>query len=920
MPTLTYFNQFIRRHGPLLLLGTAILLGLLWIAQSNYLLFHVLGEMFSIVIAFTIFVLTWNGRGYLHNGYLVFLGISFLFTGGIDLLHTLAFRGMGVFPGTGQSDPNAANLATQLWIAARYMQALSLVFAPVFLRRQFRPSLVLAGYTVITALLVLSIFEWRVFPDALLDAGGLTEFKKSSEYLIILLLTVGGLGLLRVRSAFDPDVRRLLMLAIVTTILSEFAFVEYLMVTDGFNQLGHFLKIVAFYLIYKAIIETGFLKPQDLLFRELAQSERALRESSQRERARNAELEAIMDAVPAVVWIAHDQESSLITGNRASVDLLHVPSESNQSMTAPNGLAPSHFQVYGKDGSELAPEELPLQVSAATGQPVRDFEETIVFSDGERHHMYGNVSPLLDEQGRPAGAVGAFIDITARVQIEKALQESEARYRGLFQTMGEAFSLHEILLDEQGRPVDYTFDEVNPAFEQMTGFKREQVVGKTINEIVPDRSALWIERYAQVAFTGESIRFEEYSAMLDKYFEQMVYAVDERHVAALSVDVSDRYRSQEALRQSEARLRRLVDSNIIGIMYSDERGHLSLANDACLQIVGYSRADLEAGQINWEAITPPEYEHLDRQAIQEAYQRGACTPYEKEYVRKDGSRVPVLIGFAHFEGPPSPFICFVIDLSPQKQAEAAVRGYAAQLEHINRELERANDELQNFAFVASHDLQEPLRKIQAFGERLKARLKDHMDADSLDYMERMLNASIRMRTMINDLLSLSRVTTRGKPFEQVDLDSTARDVVSDLEVTIERASGTMVVDDLPTIQADSVQMHQLLQNLVSNALKFHKANVPPVVRLYSHCQEETGHVNIFVEDNGIGFDEQYLDRIFQPFQRLHGRTEFEGSGIGLAVCRKIAERHSGFITARSVPGEGSTFIVTLPMRQDGRVD
>lgn len=237
-----------------------------------------------------------------------------------------------------------------------------------------------------------------------------------------------------------------------------------------------------------------------------------------------------------------------------------------------------------------------------------------------------------------------------------------------------------------------------------------------------------------------------------------------------------------------------------------------------------------------------------------------------------------------------------------------------------QELLRSNEELQQFAFIASHDLQEPLRKIKAFGDRLKSSCYDNISEPGRDYLERMQNAAQRMQALIEDLLTLSRVTTRAQPFTPVNLLKITNDVLSDLEVRIQQSGAKVELGDLPTINADPLQMRQLLQNLIGNALKFQPSNlVPelvPVVRIYS--QPITGEngkelCELIVEDNGIGFDEKYCDRIFQVFQRLHGRSEYEGTGIGLAICRKIVERHQGSIIARSQIGKGAKFIVTLSM-------
>lgn len=239
-----------------------------------------------------------------------------------------------------------------------------------------------------------------------------------------------------------------------------------------------------------------------------------------------------------------------------------------------------------------------------------------------------------------------------------------------------------------------------------------------------------------------------------------------------------------------------------------------------------------------------------------------------------------------------------------------------QLHTLNTELSRSNRELQDFAFVASHDLQEPLRKIQAFGDRLKSKYADALSTEGQDYLERMQNAARRMHTLINDLLVYSRVTTKGQPFASVDLDLIAREVLNDLEVRIQQSDAQVEIVSLPKIEADALQMRQLLQNLIGNALKFQRKGEPPLVKVTAESLAD-GNCQIAVADNGIGFEEKYLDRIFTPFQRLHGRNEYEGTGMGLAVCRRIVERHGGQITAQSVPNQGTTFLVTLPIRQQG---
>lgn len=250
--------------------------------------------------------------------------------------------------------------------------------------------------------------------------------------------------------------------------------------------------------------------------------------------------------------------------------------------------------------------------------------------------------------------------------------------------------------------------------------------------------------------------------------------------------------------------------------------------------------------------------------------------------------------------------------------EAMVEKRTRELKHFTDELQRSNNELQDFAFVASHDLQEPLRKIRAFGDRLSSRYAERL-GDGADYIHRMQGAAQRMSNLIEDLLTFSRVSTRSNPTEKVDLGNVVKEVLENLEIAIEEHKAQISVDTLPTVEADPSQMRQLFQNIIGNALKFTVPDRSPIIAVKLIAEEAdedlTGKMTYYtieISDNGIGFDERYLEKIFAPFQRLHGRENYEGTGIGLAICRRIVQRHQGELTARSQPGEGTTFVITMP--------
>lgn len=370
---------------------------------------------------------------------------------------------------------------------------------------------------------------------------------------------------------------------------------------------------------------------------------------------------------------------------------------------------------------------------------------------------------------------------------------------------------------------------------------------------------------------------------------------------------------------SENKINAIIQSAVDGVITINERGVMEMVNPAASRLFGYHPSELLGKSVNMLMPEPEKSSHDTY--MQNYYHTGAGRIIgigrEVTGLRKDGTTFPFHLSISEVRlTDKRVFTGFIHDISDQKMAEEKLRRYAA-------ELERSNHELQDFAYVSSHDLQEPLRKIQAFGDRLKAKETDHLSEQGKDYIDRMLNAAFRMQKLINDLLSFSRVTTKALPFTKVDLNLLLPEVLSDLEVIIDKTGARIEFETLPAIEAEAIQMRQLFQNLISNAIKFRKEDEKPVIKITSKLIQRKAHLTstpsdelleIYVKDNGIGFDEQYLDRIFNVFQRLEGQ-KYEGSGIGLAICRKIAIRHGGNITARSQPGKGSVFIVTLAVKQ-----
>ncbi len=351
-------------------------------------------------------------------------------------------------------------------------------------------------------------------------------------------------------------------------------------------------------------------------------------------------------------------------------------------------------------------------------------------------------------------------------------------------------------------------------------------------------------------------------------------------------------------------IRHALDKSAI-VAITDRSGKIIHVNDKFCEISKYSREEL-LGQYH-RIINSGYHSREFFVELWKTISTGNVWEGELRNRAKDGTFYWVnttIVPFLDSTGQPYEYVSIRYEITQRKNAEEQLRIYADRLE-------RSNQELQDFASIAAHDLQEPLRKIQAFGDRLSARHRREFSDEGQDYLDRMLTSAKRMRNLIDDLLTYSRVATKAKAFEATDLNQVIKDVLSDLEIRIEQCGGKVEVGDLPTLAADPSQMRQLFQNLIANALKFSRAGVPAVVRISAIIDK--GRCVLAVSDNGIGFDEKYLDRIFTIFQRLHGRQEYEGTGVGLAVCRRIAERHNGSITAKSKEGEGATFFVSLPL-------
>lgn len=399
---------------------------------------------------------------------------------------------------------------------------------------------------------------------------------------------------------------------------------------------------------------------------------------------------------------------------------------------------------------------------------------------------------------------------------------------------------------------------------------------------------------------------------LTEAFNQMLTEIQRQNDALQQMNKELENRVEERTRKI-LETQRFLDSiienipNMIFIKAAKDLRFIRL-NKAGEELVGYSQKDF-VGKTDYDFFPKVEADSFTRKD-REVLSAGRVKDIPEETIHtKHGEKllhtkkVPVY----NENGQPLYLLGISEDITEHKKAEQLLIQKKEELAHSKAELEQ----LEIFAYVATHDLQEPLRKIIFFSDILFTKNAPDLNEESRGYLGRIKSATVRMSQMIADLREFSRVGSTGQPFEKNSLKEVIRDALLDFDLKIKETGGRVEIGELPVIRADRLQMRQLFQNLIANALKFHRQGVSPRVVIQSKVLD-AGFFEITVEDNGIGFDEKYLDRIFKPFQRLHGKSEYSGSGIGLAICQKIVARHDGKITAKSTPGQGSTFIITLP--------
>lgn len=550
-----------------------------------------------------------------------------------------------------------------------------------------------------------------------------------------------------------------------------------------------------------------------------------------------------------------------------------------------------------------------------TGQVFEAIEEHLQ-ADGRKIYVQVLKAPVRDANGTIVGIQGMFWDVTAREQAEASLHESEARKRAIFEAALDCM----ILIDHHGKVIEF-----NPAAEKTFGYSRQEVIGKEMSELLahPDTRARHNEnlrKYEQQHEQGSMMGRRMESPLVRKNGEVFLAEISMQPIpmqsssafAIMLRDITERKRSEEALRQSNMRFRRLVDSDIVGIIIVNSEGLISEANDAFLEMVKYSRKELMRGEINIETLTPQEFRALDERALIQLHSKGKCTPWEKEFNCSDGSRVPVLIGLTQLDERSFTMLGFVLDISVQKAAEA-------QLQLAKEAADAANTAKSAFLANMSHEIRTPMNAIIGMTELV---LDTSLTPGQREYLEIVQQSAESLLSILNDILDFSKIEAGKLQLNSGEfrLRDCIGGTLKTLAVQASKKGLELICDIRPDVPdrliGDPARLRQILVNLVGNALKFTERGTVIVRYAVDERHDNKIVLHCQIQDTGIGIPAAKRESLFRAFEQVHSSMtrKYGGTGLGLAICAKLVELLDGRIWFDSEMGQGSTFHFTVTMQ------
>ncbi len=523
--------------------------------------------------------------------------------------------------------------------------------------------------------------------------------------------------------------------------------------------------------------------------------------------------------------------------------------------------------------------------------------------DGTYYWVDTTIVPFLNEDKKPYQYVAIRSDITER----KKLEEQNALYASIISSTDDAV----ISKDLNGLITSW-----NHGAEKIFGYTAIEAIGKNISLIIPPHLHGFEKETIARIKKGETIDHYETERITKKgeliYIWLSISPIRDLFgniigASKISRNITGRIVAERALQRSETKFRRIFESNIVGILFWDKNGEIYEANDHFLEIVGYSREDLNQGKVQWQKMTPPEYRELDEKALQQIEQTGICDTFEKEYLCKDGSRKPVLIVAAALaDDNMNKGIAFITDIEERKKAEEHIR-------MLNEELETRvkvrTEELESFSYSVSHDLRSPLRAVNGYARILEEDYHNLFDNEGKRLLGEVQANAQKMGKLIDDLLDFSRLGKKEVHKSFINMNDLTHAAIKEINQTDSMKAEIRLGNLLP-LRADYNLILQVMINLLSNAIKYSSRKDKPIVEIQS--ENGSNEVIYSISDNGVGFDMEYAHKLFGVFQRLHAADEFSGTGVGLAIVNRIIKKHKGKIWAESKVNKGATFYFSLP--------
>lgn len=637
-------------------------------------------------------------------------------------------------------------------------------------------------------------------------------------------------------------------------------------------------------------------------------------------RAISAELQCTMDT--AAIGLTHcSRDLRYLSVNRAYSELVGLPAEKIVGRPI--------VDVIGQAGYEVIH---PYVERVLRGEQVR-YEKEIPYVGSGSKISSVTYSPERDAEGKVIGWVASVVDITSQKRAEEALRRSESLLRIFSESSPDPI----FIKDRQGRQV-----LANPATLAVMGKSSEAVLGKTDMEIFDDSKTArtLMENDREVMELGCTRVMEE--TVVTPQGERTYLVTKTPHkgnngevigLIGMAQDITDRKRIENDLRIAEERFRRLCDGNILGIVIADQE-RITFANEEFLTLLGYSREDLLGGRIKWQDFTPADQSASESHRLKELKEKGATPPVEREFIHRDGGRVPVLTGASVLRKDPLTWICFVLDITERKAAQEILARSREQLEDLVTErtekLQELVGELEHFSCTITHDMRAPLRAMRSYAEVVQELAEPEQQEERKAMLQRIISAADRMDLLITDALSYSKAVREELPVGPVDANALLRGMLDSYpEYQVSKAH-IKLCGDIPLVLGNQAGLTQSFSNLLGNAVKFARPGIIPEICVRSEAVSNAairganapGHprrfsterpehwVRIWVEDNGIGIPSAMLPRIFDMFSRES--NNYEGTGIGLALVRKVVERMGGHVGAESTVGQGSRFWIELP--------